>query len=244
MSLDPRKRQKKKEKQAAKRKAKHRELVGGSSTAGAVNMASAASFPIHDCWISESLWSGGIGYVGLSRELPDGSIACAMFLVDRYCLGIKNVLSKKVGRFTYGSMVQRLGSETGTQDTAPAAARKFIDQAVDYARSLGFSPHADFLRAYAIFGDIDASACTDEFEFGKEGKPFFISGPNETTARCRQIVNTLEERCGPDGYHYLVGIGSSDVEALQLSSNNAAANSFLTANAASDESEPADVGTR
>ena len=92
MSLDPRKRQKQQERRAAKRKAKQESASKRNSATLAEQIAAAARHPVHDCWVSDDLWKQGIGYVTLSRELPYGGIAFAMFLVDRYCLGVKNAL--------------------------------------------------------------------------------------------------------------------------------------------------------
>jgi len=33
-----------------------------------------------------------------------------------------------------------------------------------------------------------------------------MSGPNDSQAQSRQIVETLNRRCGPDGFHYVVAL--------------------------------------
>jgi hypothetical protein len=75
---------------------------------------------------------------------------------------------------------------------------------VAYAQDLGLAPHPDYTLVQQIWGDVDASACTTHFEFGREGKPFFVAGPHDTPGRCRTIIATLIQRCGIDGFHYLV----------------------------------------
>jgi hypothetical protein len=73
-------------------------------------------------------------------------------------------------------------------------------------------PHPDYHRAKRIFGDIDAGQSTDRFEFGKDGQPFFIAGPHDTAERCRMIVNTLVQKCGVDGFHYVIPVsGATEV---------------------------------
>jgi hypothetical protein len=88
----------------------------------------------------------------------------------------------------------------------PAYARKLVEDAVVYARDLGFEPHEDYRVARKVLQDIDATVCKEQFTFGKDGKPFFMSGPNDSQQRSRQIMETLERRCGPDGYHYMIGL--------------------------------------
>jgi hypothetical protein len=167
--------------------------------------------------VSDDLWDQGLGYVCLSRELPNGAVAFAMFLVDRYCLGVKNALVEITSRATYDSRIEdKMRRECETEDVTPAAARKIVERAVEYARSLGFHPHPDYQKAKHIFGSIDPNECKEEFEFGKDGKPFFIAGPRDTPERCRRIMKTLEQSTGPGGSHFMVPI-SPGMEILPLS---------------------------
>src|SRR5438128_2555043 len=70
-------------------------------------------------------------------------------------------------------------------------------------------PHPDYHKAKVLFGDVDLAECKEEFEFGKDGKPLYISGPFESARRSQEIVNTLTHRCGPDGFHFLIGMQPS-----------------------------------
>jgi hypothetical protein len=146
-----------------------------------------------------------------SRKLPDGSVAAAIFLVDRYCLGVKNVTVAIRSHADYqSSIVRRMQSNYTLRNLSPATARKFVESAVAYAQDLGFAPHPDYHKAKLLFGDVDAGQASEELEFGKDGKPFFISGPHDDEQRCRQILNTLMRSRGPDQFHYLIQIGGPD----------------------------------
>ena len=92
----------------------------------------------------------------------------------------------------------------------PGYAKKLVEDAIAYARDLGFEPHPDYKLPRKIFDDIDASECSAEFTFGKDGKPFFIGGPYDSAARSKHIIDTLQRRCGPDGYHYMMGLSPDD----------------------------------
>ena len=216
MAIDPRKRQKKQERRAAKRKTKQHQLARERSAGLPERLAGAARYPILHAQVTTDFWDQGIGWACLSRELPNGSVGFGLFLVDRYCLGIKNVMADITGRFTYDTQVARkFQGHFKSKEMKPAAVRKLVEQAVAYARSLGFPPHPEYQRARLIFGDIDPNEAPDEFEFGKDGKPYFIAGPHDTPERCRHILRTLEEHCGPDGYHYLIPM-AGDEEILPL----------------------------
>jgi hypothetical protein len=79
-------------------------------------------------------------------------------------------------------------------------ARHLVLGAIDYARSLGFGPRPDFAPARPKLGDWEGpSALT----FGKDGKPYYISGPHDDASR---VIATLERTVGRDGYHFIVGL--------------------------------------
>src|SRR5437879_10215300 len=56
----------------------------------------ARAFPLLQCWISGE-WqkdSPGLVEVLVPRQQPDGDICFGMYLIDKYCLGLKNTLAK------------------------------------------------------------------------------------------------------------------------------------------------------
>ena len=161
----------------------------------------AASAPIHECLVPDSLFDIGIGNVIVSRKMPNGFIGAAFFLVDVFCLGIKDVFYEALSPAEYDSRVSSLQHET-FRALHPTCARKLVEGAEAYARDLGFPPHPDYQRARQIFGDLDATACPTHYVFGRDGKPFFLSGPYDTPAKCRRIIETLTRHCGIDGFNF------------------------------------------
>lgn len=204
MAIDPKRRQKALARKSAKRKARHA-ATRAAHPAGIPSLARLAAFPLHECLVPEGLFEQGIGNVLVTRRLPSGELACAAFLVDAWCLGVKNALLHVWSQAYYEDRVEHLLLQETLEDVAPAYARKLLSDAVAYARGLGLPPHPDFREAAAIFEGIDAAECPETFSFGREGKPFFVSGPNDTPTRCRQILETLQARLGPDGFHFVVG---------------------------------------
>jgi hypothetical protein len=132
----------------------------------------------------------------------------AMFLVDSYCLGVKDCYGRLMVRAEYDAMCKQLDTKFSMEDHSPADVRKLVEDVVEYARQLGFEPHPDYHRVKTIFGDIDPRESNEEFEFGSEGKPLFVSGPNDSLERSRQIISTLQHSCGPDGFHYMVAVAA------------------------------------
>lgn len=213
MALDPRKRQKKLAKQRAKRKAKaasqRRAQKGGSfwlhSFAG-LEFELASRAPLYECYVADEIFKSdqGIGQVIVSRR-SGNQVAAGIFLIDAYCLGVKDAFAffkplKDFDDILLGSMSRSVH----LRKVEPACAKKLILDAIAYARTLGFEPHKDYKLPSKVLRDIDETACATEFTFGKDGKPFFIAGPHDSPARCKQVIDTLHRRFGAEGYHYLV----------------------------------------
>ena len=198
MAIDPRKRQKKLERRQQKAKAKAKVARSQDPRDLVVRIEKSVAAPILHCCTTDTLWGQGIANVLVSRELTSGNVAYVIFLVDVYCLGVKNVLFDIVSRSRYDfQTVEKVNANVTLE---PAAARKLIDGVIDYAEKLGFQPHRDYWKVAPILGDIDTTSCSTEFTYGKDGKPFFIAGPHDSPARCRHIIDRLTESCGADGF--------------------------------------------
>ena len=165
-----------------------------------------AGAPIHECLVPDRLFDIGLGNVIVSRKMLNGFIGVTFFLVDVFCLGIKDAFYDVLSPADYDSRLSGLQHET-FKEIHPTCARKLVEGAEAYARELGFTPHADYQRSRQIFGDLDATACPTHYVFGKDGKPFFMSGPYDTPAKCRRIIDTLTRRCGSEGFHFMVAGG-------------------------------------
>jgi len=207
VSNDAKRRQKKLERRAAIRNKKKHALRKGRTTAIWEQLIAASKYPVLHCRITDGMESSGLGSVLLGREFPDGRIAAAVFLVDVFCRGVKDVvvhLSERIG--FEDQFLRKLFTPSQSHAIEPADARKLIEESVAYAKKIGIGPHPDYSKALLLFGSDDASQSTATFEFGKGGKPFFVAGPNDTIGQCKQIMAILERTCGPDGFHFAMPI--------------------------------------
>jgi hypothetical protein len=131
-------------------------------------------------------------------------MALAMFLLDVFCLGVKDTFFAVVGRDEYDRHLRSWRERESLQPIDPAGLRKLVEGGVAYARELGFNPSPDYVVVHKIFGDVEAAACPTHFEYGHAGKPFYISGPHETATQVQTIVDQLRRRLGSGNFEYLV----------------------------------------
>jgi hypothetical protein len=187
-----------------KRQKQTTRINSGGARVTAPRIALAGNAPIHESLVPAALFEKGIGNLVFSRSLPDGRLALAAFLLDVFCLGVKNAFSAIMPRHDYAKrLIGRLAAEN-LQPIDPACFRKLVEGGVAYAHELGFSPHADYAVACQIFGDVQPTPCSRCFEYGRDGKPFYISGPHETSNQIETILEQLQRRLGPGNFDYLV----------------------------------------
>ena len=180
----------------AKQKLRRRQLALRQSADSTVRLKTADRWPIVTVLVPENLWSSGIGNLLIARRMPDDHLAIAAFLVDVFCLGVKDAFWKIVTPREFDGLrkdIERLGR---LQPVAPDYFAKLVYQAVDYAQSLGFRPHRDFQDAQLLLAGIDPSQCGEEFQFGQNGRPLYIRGPSESPERARLIAHRMDELGG------------------------------------------------
>lgn len=209
MAKSEQRRQNKLAKKQAKERRKHKEASRRqqllASLAG--KMTAAARGRIIYCGVTEDVRTQGIGYVCIARQALMGEVAVALILVDTYCLGVKNALGTLRSASDAKAMIEDLQNQFELQTVSPGLARGLVEGAIGYARSIGFEPHADYRKVAPIWGDTQAESVAGQYEFGKDGKPFYVSGPFDDLNKQQFINKTLERTVGPGNYHFIVTLG-------------------------------------
>ena len=143
-----------------------------------------------------------MGALVARRDRP-GRVSVCGYLVDTWCLGVKNALGPRL-------MNDRLLPEFRDNffaafDADPVQApielvRHLVWGAVEYAHGLGFEPHQD-LRAAA--DHIEPLQGPSAIRFGKDGSPFYVEGPYDDAAR---NLRTLERSVGKDNFSFEMSV--------------------------------------
>lgn len=148
-----------------------------------------------------------MGSAVIARRMPDGQLACAVFLLDVYCLGVKDAFWRILAPAEFNDLLERI-EETGTLNTVtPEYLVKLVYQTADSGQSLGFPPHSDFRHAQRLLAGIDPSQCPDEFQFGHDGRPLYVRGPNESLEEAQLIANRVAEHGG----HYTLQLKPAEL---------------------------------
>jgi len=204
--------QKKLAKQKAKADARRRQLARANSPDPTIRLAAADRWPVIASLVQENTWTDGIGHAIIARRTPQGLLAFGIFLVDVFCMGVKNTLWRVDGPDAYRHMVDQIEKRGKLKTVSPEYVSKLVHCAADYAQALDIKPHADFRHVRLLLEGIDPSKCPDAMEFGQNGKPYYIAGPNESPYRVRELI----ERVTAVGGHFLAPLAPSDLDALDL----------------------------
>jgi hypothetical protein len=208
MALSPQRLQQKRAKKAASRRKvlahAHYSPPASINTRG--QWIQGLSSPIYDVCINENLFESGMGTLVFCRRTAVMHHVVAMFLLDTYCLGVKNVVQSVMTPAQYSEIKPQLERSHGARfrPMAPSAARRLLEELVAWSRNLGFEPASEYASAVKILGETPPDTSDLSFAFGDEGKPFYISGPKDSVAKSKRIIEQLERKCGKDGFHCMV----------------------------------------
>ncbi len=169
----------------------------------------AREYPIFGCWLMKGWQNNGLTPVVVAREQKDGRVLCGSYLIDLYCLGVKNVTV-----FTNLSQaaLQRKLTKMCQGEPEPCSvelAHEIIYGAIEFAQKYEFEPHPDFtlMLADQILDPPEAHPRQGNVKFGYEGKPFYVSGPYDDERKIDLIMRTLKRTAGEGNYLFLINLG-------------------------------------
>jgi len=159
-----------------------------------------AASPIVACTMTTDYESRGMGTLSVARKLSLGRFGLCVFLLDTWCLGVKDAFFRVLDSDQYEHFAEDQEAAADAAAFDPGRARKLLRDAALYGASNGFPPPDDFAELERIFGDVKP---TEEiFTFGDGGKPHYVPGPNQSRRHFLHTIDLLEQRFGRDGFQY------------------------------------------
>ncbi|MCU0449859.1 MAG: hypothetical protein MUC97_08455 [Bernardetiaceae bacterium] len=190
--------------------------------------------PFLEAWLNPNWRRIGFACVLVVRQHVNGNFSYGGFLIDVFCLGIKDALFfANQTKAEYDELLERYFSNLGgnPERIGYNEAHNLVFGALAYAEDLGFAPHPDFDLAKWILEDDTDDIPLIEYEFGRDGMPVYFPGPRDNYG---QVLVKLRQHAGegnfdvvlPDGDTYLnlkkAGIEVTHqtiVEALRIDTN-------------------------
>jgi hypothetical protein len=146
--------------------------------------------------------STGMTIVVVARNSRPGKLMVCSYLVDYYCLGVKNVIGpKQILESEYPKFKEKWfqAFNGGSKIITIEQAQAIVLSALAYADSLELSPDLDFTetaKSHLGLWDKQLSIwCGDS-----DGKPLFVPGPSDFPGK---IIAILDRSVGEGNYRYM-----------------------------------------
>lgn len=166
----------------------------------------ARELPIYKCYMPQELSNHGMSEVIVSRLRPNGKILFGVYLIDTYCLGVKDVMYHyDYDVEDFDELIEKVFSNfEGYVECPYSDAHNFIYSAIEFAADAGLDPAQDFDKVgeYILEEDTD-DIPLKHYPMGHNGKYLLVEGPTHTE---RKYVKMLRERLG-DNFQYIVNMG-------------------------------------
>jgi len=163
----------------------------------------ARKLAIHEAYMVDNLFNMGKGNVVFVRKKQNGQKLVGVYLVDTWCLGVKDTFYKLFEDFEYADFRDKYFTQSEFNVSVCDAnhACNVIYGALEYAEDLGIDPHPHFDVSEHILIDVE-EVDYEELEFGYEGKPHYMPHDNDNRGA---ILSKLNASVGKDGYYYTDG---------------------------------------
>lgn len=169
----------------------------------------ARTLPIGKCYIAPPDWQeSGMAHVIVSRLRPSGNLVMAAFLVDTFCLGVKDAgYHENITSSDFEEYLNNYRKGMGLEEISYNEAHNIIYGAMAFAEEGGIKPAKEFDPAGYILEEDTEDIPLIEYDFGKNGKHFLVVNPDRKEMPYYHI---LKKNLGDD-FEFVMPYGE-DVE--------------------------------
>ncbi|MEO9005353.1 MAG: hypothetical protein ABI288_11485 [Ginsengibacter sp.] len=157
----------------------------------------ARNLPLDKCYINEGWADAGFATILISRKHVNGNFTYGVYLVDLYCLGVKDTFYDFNVYTEFIELLDNFKKEQGLVESGYALLHNIIYGAVEYAEDLGFKPDKGLEVSQYLLEEDDDKVEFIDVEFGLKGKPAIFLWKEKHPA---SIVSTLERTVGKGNF--------------------------------------------
>ena len=140
--------------------------------------------------------------VTVTRRKPNGHLVVGIFLVDIYCLGVKNTIVRHdVSEAELMESMRPQLERHPMEEISYEEAHNLIYGAIAYAEDAGIPRYKEFYPAAYVLEEDTEEIPLIEYEYGYEGKPYLVVGPEMREMRYLEI---LRKKLGDGNFNYTI----------------------------------------
>jgi len=165
----------------------------------------ARTLPIFECLINNDWEESGVASIVIARAHTNENITFCLYLVDLYCLGVKDSFYKfNITQTEYRNFVEKLEETMEIEIADYVLVHNIILSGIEFAEEYGFKPNKDFtsVTEYMLEEDNDDIELI-EIECGKDGRPLYVQGPFDDSAKANKIIKQLQHTAGKGNYDFI-----------------------------------------
>ena len=173
------------------------------------------NLPIHGCWVNNDWSDGQLATIVVAREHVSGNITYAVYLVDLFCLGVKNSFFRyNELRSDFDDYLKSSDEHFGIEATSYNQVHNIIYAAIEYAEGYGFKPQKEFTQTtkYMLEEDTDDIPLMEIICGDKDGKPLYFRSEFDSPEYVRQVLAQLEKTAGKGNYNYILNVDEEESE--------------------------------
>lgn len=157
-----------------------------------------ASAPIAACLLTVDIENIGLGTLIVARKLSLGRYGTAVFLLDLWCLGVKDAFFRVDEADDFDSLRESLEDGGASEPVEPGRARRLLRDAAAYGAANGFAPPLELAEVERLLSDVEPAG--EPYPFGDNGRVHYIVGVTDSRRRVAYVLATLTEKFGSSGF--------------------------------------------
>lgn len=193
----------KKEKQRLKRKQKQQQARKAAAHSSLERTARSGGQL--ECYVNDHWAESGMANVQVVGHAPRGQLAHAAFLIDVWCVGLKDAYGhRQLLRSEFNDHLDRMNEQMDMVRIPEAEAKRLVAGGIQFSRRNGFRLPSHYDRWVSIFGKL-SDAEVDMTDFGVEGRLRYIG--TAQFLRQRLTACTAEEFLARPDVEWVVSDG-------------------------------------
>lgn len=161
-------------------------------------LTKARKLPLWKCYINESWHEMGKGSLIVSRKHLNGNITCGFYLIDLFCVGVKDSFYLfNISEKEFEDVLDEMSEKEDLLELKYPLAHNIIYGSVDFAEEFKFKPHKSFQLTRHILEDDTEGIEFIDVPFGIDDKPAVVVSEENPMLN---IIKHLEKVVGKDNY--------------------------------------------